>query len=115
MKIGDWGETKGADFLKNKGYFIVERNYRRKTGEIDIIAYDGKILCFIEVKTRRSLNFGFPCEAINRQKIRHIIRTAQYYLLENNMTDQDFRIDSVEILRGEDDYYVRHMENIVMF
>ena len=71
--FGKRGEELASSFLRKKGYRIVERGYRTRFGEIDIIAYDGEVLCFIEVKARRSDKKGLPEEAIppwKRERIR---------------------------------------------
>jgi putative endonuclease len=72
MTLGSWGESIAAKFLTRKGYIILERNFRCRLGEIDIIALDRKSIIFIEVKTRRNQKYGLPCEAVNTQKIRHL-------------------------------------------
>lgn len=81
--LGRIGEEAAAKTLKEKGYMILKSNYRCPWGEIDIVASkDGK-LSFIEVKTRSSSRYGRPCEAVDRNKQRHIKNTALYYLKEN--------------------------------
>jgi putative endonuclease len=80
MKLGEKGEGLAVKFLKKKGYRIVEQNYKTNIGEIDIIALDGNVLVFIEVKTRESIGFGLPFEAVNRRKRRKIVNVALSYL-----------------------------------
>ncbi len=109
--LGRWGEAKAAGYLKEHGYLIAETNYRRKTGEIDIIAFDGPVLCFIEVKTRSRIDFGLPCEAVNSKKRIRLRRTAAYYIMENNMTGRECRIDIIEIIRNSKGVHCRHLEN----
>ncbi len=77
---GKSGEDLAARYLAAHGYRLRERNYRCPAGEIDIIAESGGVLCFIEVKQRSGLSYGFPAEAVTRAKQRHIVRTAQHYL-----------------------------------
>lgn len=79
-KLGEIGENMAADLLREKGYAILERNYRCKSGEIDIIAEKYGELCFVEVKTRQGFNYGRPCEAITEEKKKHIRRTAREYI-----------------------------------
>lgn len=105
--IGGEGETQAREFLTRKGAKVLEMNYRRPTGEIDIIARHGKTLLFVEVKRRSSLRFGRPAEAVNKQKQVHILRTAQLYLQEHRLNDVPVRFDIIEILPGE----IRHIEN----
>ncbi len=80
MKLGQKGESTAQKFLKKNGYRIVEQNYKNPVGEIDIIAVEGKTLVFIEVKTRESIDYGPPFEAVNRAKKRKIANVALLYL-----------------------------------
>ncbi len=80
MRLGDEGEGLAIEFLHKKGYKILEQNYKTPVGEIDIIAADAETLVFIEVKTRKSIEFGMPFEAVNRVKKRKISNTALLYL-----------------------------------
>ena len=112
MALGDRGEDLAEKYLKKKGYIVVERNFRCRLGEIDIVALDGRYLVFVEVKTRRSQSYGLPCEAVNRPKIRHLVRMAAYYTTVNSVEQRDIRIDVIEILVKEKAIYLRHIENI---
>lgn len=105
--FGAQGEADARDYLVRKGIRVLEMNYRRPTGEIDIIARQGRTTLFVEVKRRSSLRFGRPSEAVDRAKQAHILRTAQLYLQEKRLTDAPVRFDVVEILPGE----IRHIEN----
>ena len=105
--FGGQGEADARSFLEQKGAKILEMNYRRPTGEIDIIARAGRTVVFVEVKRRSSLRYGWPGEAVNRQKQQHILRTAQLYLQEKRLADVPVRFDVIEILPGE----IRHIEN----
>lgn len=78
--LGIKGEEAAVEFLLHKGYKIVAKNFKSHFGEVDIIALDGKTLVFVEVKTRSNDSFGLPHESVIQRKMRHIIRTAQYYL-----------------------------------
>ena len=105
--IGSQGEADARAFLTGKGVKVLETNYRRPTGEIDIIAKQGGTLLFVEVKRRSSLRFGRPSEAVNRQKQARILRTAQLYLQEKRLEDAPVRFDVIEVLPGE----IRHIPN----
>ena len=96
------GEALGGKILKKKGYKILKRNYVSKYGEIDIVAYDRGIICFVEVKTRQSENYGPPELAVTKEKRKRIVRTALNYLMINNIEDTDCRFDVVSILYKED-------------
>ena len=113
-KTGDAGEEIACKYLLKKGYKIVERNYLCRSGEIDIIAIDPKshTLAFIEVKSRNTLAYGLPCQAVNRKKQRRIIASAEYYLLCNpRFNIFKLRFDIVEILRLNEEVYIRHLLN----
>jgi len=100
--LGRWGEERAAEFLKAKGYRILETNYKNRIGEIDIIASDGKTLLFVEVKTRRSLAYGQPYESVTRHKQMKIARVAFAYLKHRCGTvDVNARFDVISIIRDE--------------
>lgn len=80
MRLGEKGERLAVKFLKKKGYKIIKQNYKTPIGEIDIIARDRETLVFIEVKTRDSIVYGLPFEAVNRTKKRKIANVALLYL-----------------------------------
>lgn len=100
--LGKSGEEAAAGFLKEQGYKILKKNYKTKLGEIDIIALDKDTLCFIEVKTRSSLRFGAPKEALSGFKQRQICKSALCYLKENNNFDKKARFDVVSVTYFED-------------
>lgn len=99
-KTGDEGEDLAVGLLESKGYTIIKRNYRYGKGEIDIIAKDPQEegLVFIEVKSRKSLDFGSPEEAITKNKIKQLKRIAELYLYENEIKEVLCRFDVVAIL-----------------
>ena len=97
VSIGDLGEEAAVKALKKQGYKIIERNYRAKTGEIDIVAKDGEYTCFIEVRLRKNNSFGSPADSIDEGKQRRIINTAKYYAVSRNIYDTPMRFDVVLI------------------
>ena len=97
-ETGDIGEEIAAGLLEDSGFEIIERNYRYGRGEIDIIAKDNDVLVFVEVKTRKNLEFGPPELAITKNKQRQIKKIAEAYLFENEIIDIDCRIDVIAIL-----------------
>ena len=101
------GEVIARDFLRSKGYAILEENYAGRMGEIDLIAKEGETIVFVEVKARENTDFGYPIEAVTPQKVRKICLTAQQYLVHKRLLGRDARFDVVEILRGE----IIHTEN----
>lgn len=95
--LGKLGENLAVEFLERNGYKILQRNFRSKLGEIDIIAQEKDTLVFVEVKTRWSQKFGLPEEAITPWKIRSIVKTAEYFKLLHPQTPKLLRIDAVVI------------------
>lgn len=100
--VGTQFEQEAADYLQRNGYQLLEKNFRCRIGEIDLIARDGAYLCFIEVKYRSGISKGYPAEAINYRKIRKITRTAEFYLqLHKLPQNTPCRFDAVIILENE--------------
>lgn len=102
QNLGQSGEDIAAEFLNKKGYTILQRNYRCRHGEIDIIAKIGTTLVFIEVKTRKGAAYGSPAAAVTHKKQRQISKTALYYLAEHNLFDAPARFDVVSIMLAPD-------------
>ncbi len=94
-RFGDKGEDLATAFFLSRGFKIMERNWSCRLGEIDLIVERGGITHFVEVKTRRSLVFGYPEEAITRAKLKHLVRAIEMYLREKNV--QDYRVDALAI------------------
>jgi putative endonuclease len=95
--VGRRGEDLAYEFLKKKGYEILERNFRSPLGEIDIIAREGKTLAFIEVKTRLTADFGTAKWAVGPRKQRKLSMVALEYLKRRSTSDQAARFDVVAI------------------
>lgn len=93
-EVGNKGEEKAVKFLESINYQILVRNFYSRYGEIDIIAQDKSTIVFIEVKYRRSGNYGKGAEAISKKKISAIIKTAKFYLMSE---DIDCRFDVISI------------------
>jgi len=109
---GQRGEDLACDLLVKKGYQIVQRNYTYGKGELDIIAKDGELLVFVEVKSRFNLEFGPPELGITKKKQRQVRRVAEAYLHERDIVDTDCRIDVVAILfRGKEPPQINHILN----
>ncbi len=100
------GERAAISFLKTRGFIILETNYRTKPAEIDIIAKDNDCICFIEVKTRRSLKKGLPKESVNYSKQKKIITGAMFYLKANKLMESKVRFDVIEILEKNGNFTV---------
>ena len=111
VTIGFFGQTEAEKFLQNKGMTVLETNYRRKTGEIDLIVQHGSYIVFVEVKYRNSKKYGLPREAVNAAKQKRIHNTALHYIVEKRLDERDFRFDVVELLHTKDGLIINHIEN----
>jgi putative endonuclease len=111
QRIGEQGEENAVHFLKAKGYRILERNYRWERGEIDIIAQDGDVLVFVEVKTMAHEGFGSPESWVDRRKQEQIGRVAAGYLLDTDQQEVNCRFDVVAITQGRNRREIRHLED----
>ena len=98
--VGRHGEDVAVDYLQSQGYTILDRNYSCRIGEVDVIAWDGESVVFVEVKSRADASFGLPRQAVNRRKQQTIVKVAQYWLYKNKRTGISVRFDVVEILGG---------------
>lgn len=101
--IGSLGEDIAENYLKNMGYIILDRNYRSKLGEIDIIGKDGDYIAFIEAKTRYGTIYGTPAEAVTYSKQYKIYKTAQLYILKKKLHKFNFRFDVIEVILNTKD------------
>ncbi len=104
------GEEIASKYLISEGYKIIDRNYRTKIGEIDIIAIKSQILVFVEVKARTNIDYGYPYEAVNWKKQQKIINSSLIYLKQKNLNNHQVRYDIIEVfLSGETK--INHIEN----
>jgi len=109
--LGEKGEDMAAAFLKKEGYKIVEQNYRTPFGEIDIIAYDGSELVFVEVKARKNPTFAVPQLAVNRKKQQHIVKSAMSYISSKKIKDRGLRFDVIAISIFDDTKNIELFKN----
>ena len=107
--IGDMGEILAQKYLKNKGYKILDTNYKNHIGEIDIVCYDksNKTYIFVEVKNRKDIKYGYPREAVGNHKQNKIRAVAESYMVSHGIYDEKIRFDVVEII----DSNITHIEN----
>jgi len=112
MNLGQKGELLAKLYLERQGYTILERNFRTRYGEIDIIAKLQDEIIFFEVKTRSSTDHGLPCEAVNKSKQRKIRGVANYYLLTAGSNRSKCRIDIIEILIIDKKPFIRQISNV---
>ena|SRR6185503_17552396 len=112
QRIGKWGEQAAAEFLLERGYVIVAHNFRTPYGEIDLIARQGEITIFIEVKTRTSNKMGLPEESINLRKRQHMISAAEYYAAESEIDHWQIDVLSIEGRPGSEPV-ITYFENAI--
>jgi len=113
--IGTFGEKAVADFLTGRGFLIVERNWRIKEGEVDIIATSpDKTFVFVEVKTRTSQAYGHPLEAITREKAHRLQRLALAWLATHQCLGSDYQVDCAAVLISHDgSYSIEYREKVL--
>ena len=115
QRTGKLGEDTAVQYLQGNGYRILERNFRTRYGEVDIIAQKDGCLVFVEVRAKASREFGLPEESLTRAKKEHLVSAAEAYLQELGLQDIPWRIDLVSVDVGPlgkvND--VRHFENAV--
>ena len=108
--LGDKGEQLALKFLKEKGYQIIDKNWRKHHFEIDIVARDKQELVIVEVKTRSTSFFGEPEEAVTIKKQRHLIEGAHHYI-ESNCIDLDCRFDVLAIELNKNVEEIKHIKD----
>jgi len=111
-QFGNVGESIAAEFLQSQGLHVLERQYKKSCGEIDLICQDGDEVVFVEVKSRTSLAFGYPEDSVTPEKIRHILRVAERYLFETKRTESPWRIDVLAIEFHMEQPKITHLKNI---
>lgn len=109
VEKGKLGEVIATEYLKSKGAYIIENNYKINSGEVDIIAKIDNEIVFVEVKSRSNINYGYPSEAVNYNKIKKITNVAKYYILKNRLENVNIRFDVIEVyLKNKE---VNHIAN----
>ena len=112
IKTGSKGEKLACEFLENKGYKILEKNWRSGRYEIDIIAEEKNVLVFVEVKTRTNDYYGYPEESVNQTKQEHILHAAEDYLIRNDI-NKEIRFDIVSIMIKGNIQKIYHIEDAI--
>ena len=113
IDIGKLGENLATKYIISLGYKILERNFRCKFGEIDIIAKDKQELVFIEVKTRTNNLYGKPIDAVNQVKQKHLISAVKYYLYSKKLENEFIRLDVIEVYFQNKFYKINHIKQII--
>ena len=113
--IGDWGERKAAELLRNQSYTILETNFRCRTGEIDIVAQDDDCLVFVEVRTKSGTNFGSPEESITNTKKQKLISAAMTYIQGHEDAPESWRIDvvAIQLTPTHKHLHTEHIKNAI--
>lgn len=111
--LGREGENVAVEYLRKEGYKILERNFSCRQGEIDAIVLDEQYIVFIEIKSRTSIEYGLPSEAVTKRKLEHMIKTIKYYLHIRNLENENIRIDVIEVYVKEGKYQINHIKQIV--
>ena len=107
---GKQGEEEAARFLREKGYEILTTNYRYQHAEIDIVAQNGKLLLFVEVKTRTNVSFGNPEEFVNYTKAKLVMKAAEQYIFAHNW-QHDVRFDILAVIINGNEIRIKHVED----
>lgn len=102
---GDFGEEIANGFLRKKRIIVLERNFRTRYGELDIIGLQNNIIIFYEVKTRKGNLYGSPAEAITKTKINKIKLTSKFYIAKYNLYNYDIRFDVIEVFLNKEDKF----------
>ncbi|OGS70381.1 MAG: hypothetical protein A3F91_07895 [Flavobacteria bacterium RIFCSPLOWO2_12_FULL_35_11] len=109
-ELGELGEELAVEELKKNGYEIVERNWRYKKAEIDIIARKNDVLAIVEVKTRSSDYFGDPQDFVNSKKIKMLVEAVNEYVISKDL-DVEVRFDIIAIIKNENKLTLEHLED----
>src|SRR3989344_6723260 len=115
-RLGIIGETMACEYLVNHRYTILDRNFRKRYGELDIVAVKDNVLVFVEVKTRIGRKFGLPEEAVTPRKLAEIKQTAYYYKLLHPELPESMHIDviAIELETDETLKAFRHIPNVTL-
>jgi putative endonuclease len=109
-KLGEKGEHLAVEFLIKNGYRILERNWRYKKAEVDIIAQKNEVLAIVEVKTRSTDYFGNPQDFVNKKKIQLYVEAINEYVVSNDL-DVEVRFDIVAIIKNNNAFDIEHLED----
>jgi len=112
-EIGSYGENIALEYLLNRGYKLISKNFKSHFGEIDIIVKDKDLICFVEVKTRYNNNFGLPSQSIDKNKQKRIKKASLLFVNKEKLFNFNLRYDVVEIFLNykDDSYTINHLEN----
>ncbi len=114
IQVGRWGEDLATNYLKNKGYEILDRNVHTPYGELDIICSKNGMIIFVEVKTRTNIELGYPEAGLTKVKISHLIQACEEYLMLHPNLPEEWSIDLIAIIGKPGISYpnIEHFENV---
>lgn len=112
-EFGKKGENIAVEFLEKQNYNILDRNFICRQGEIDVIALDRDYVVFVEIKSRTSTEFGLPSEAVTKTKLKHMVKSAEYYLFVRNLENANIRFDVIEVYVKDGKYFINHIKQII--
>jgi putative endonuclease len=110
--LGRYGEEQAAIFLTERGYEIIDRNWRSQVGEIDLVARDKDRLVFVEVKTRNGSGFGHPFEAITANKVARMRRMVAEWCIAKQVSGVKVRLDAVAVLITGGRVHIEHLKEV---
>ena len=113
-ELGEKGEQLTVEFLQKNGYKILDRNWRFKKAEVDIIAQKNEVLAVVEVKTRSSNYFGNPQDFVNQKKIQLLVEAINEYVISKDL-DVEVRFDIVAILSNKNTFEIEHLEDAFLY
>ncbi|WP_233899892.1 YraN family protein [Tenacibaculum piscium] len=113
-ELGEKGEQLAIEYLEKNGYKILEKNYRYKKAEVDIIAEKDGFLVVVEVKTRSSTYFGNPQDFVNPKKIKLLVYAMNHYVHQKNI-DLEIRFDIIGILQTNNTFKIEHIEDAFLY
>ena len=108
--LGELGEALAVEFLQKNNFKVIERNWRYKKAEVDIIAQKNNVLAIVEVKTRSSNYFGNPQDFVNQKKIKLLVEAVNEYVISKNL-DVDVRFDIIAITKNNNHFDIEHLED----
>ncbi|SDB09163.1 putative endonuclease [Desulfonatronum thiosulfatophilum] len=115
LKCGHAGEDAAVLFLKELNYQILERNFRCKSGEVDVICLDGEVLVFVEVRTRAARSLSTPAQSVNQAKIAKVARAASFFLSRHDWWEKPCRFDLVAVVHNAQGLRLEHIPDAFSF
>ncbi len=110
--LGRYGEDRAASYLQERGYEIIDRNWRSSVGEIDLVAKDKDRLVFVEVKTRSGSGFGHPFEAITANKVARMRRLVADWCIARQVSGAKVRLDAIAVLVTAGRVHIEHLKEV---